>query len=201
MRNLTRFIVTLFILALPLSLPARAKTIETLTVGGGCFWCLEAIFQEVRGVEKVVSGYSGGGPANPTYKDVCTGKTGHAEVIQITYDADQVSLKDLLEMFYTIHDPTTLNRQGDDVGTQYRSAIFYGNPKQKAAAEEAKMAAHKEWKKPIVTEIVPYKAFYAAENYHQNYFKTNPKQPYCSIVISPKVQKFHKLFAKKLKAS
>ena len=197
----TKILIVLALLFLFRPQPALAKAVETLTIGGGCFWCLEAVFQEVRGVEKVVSGYSGGSLANPGYKEVCSGSTGHAEVVQITYDAEQVSLNDLLEMFYTIHDPTTLNRQGNDVGTQYRSVIFYANPKQKGAAERAKQGALKEWKKPIVTEVVPFKAFYPAEDHHQNYFKNNPKQPYCSFIISPKVQKFHKRYAKKLKAA
>lgn len=192
------FIRCLFAFLL-LVLPASARTIDTLTIGGGCYWCLEAVFQEVRGVEKVVSGFSGGPKANPSYKDVCTGTTGHAEVIQITYDADQISLDDLLLMFFTIHDPTTLNRQGNDVGTQYRSAIFYANDKQKAAAVVAKNAAGKALNKTVVTEVVPYKAFYPAPKYHDNYYKTNPDEPYCSIIIGPKVKKFHKLFAKQLK--
>lgn len=172
------------------------NTMETATFGSGCFWCVEAIFQMVNGVVKVESGYSGGTVANPTYEQVCSGTTGHAEVCQITYDPNKVSYTKLLEAFWTSHDPTTLNRQGNDSGTQYRSAIFYHNAEQKQLAEEykAKLDQSGAFSKPIVTEIVPFTIFYKAENYHQNYFNLNGNQPYCSFVIAPKVEKFKKVF-------
>ena len=174
---------------------------EVITLGGGCFWCTEAIFTELRGVEKVESGYSGGNVANPTYQQVCTGKTGHAEVVQITFDPRVISLKDLLGVFFTVHDPTTLNRQGDDVGTQYRSVIFYRDDEQKAAAvqaiEDVKAAAI--WAAPIVTELAPFKAFYKAEDYHQQYYELNGAQPYCRLVIAPKVAKFREHYRERLK--
>lgn len=174
---------------------------EIATLGGGCFWCLEAIFTELRGVEKVESGYSGGSVPNPSYEQVCTGKTGHAEVIQITLDPEIISLRELLEVFFTIHDPTTLNRQGSDVGTQYRSAIFYHAPEQEKIAREviAELEKAKVWDAPIVTEITPFEAFYPAEEYHREYFERNPEQPYCRIVIAPKVAKFRKQFLAKLR--
>lgn len=174
---------------------------EIATLGGGCFWCLEAIFTELRGVEKVESGYSGGSVPNPSYEQVCTGKTGHAEVIQITFDPEIISLRELLEVFFTIHDPTTLNRQGSDVGTQYRSAIFYHAPEQEKIAREviAELEKAKVWDAPIVTEITPFEAFYPAEEYHREYFERNPEQPYCRIVIAPKVAKFRKQFLAKLR--
>jgi len=174
---------------------------EIATIGGGCFWCLEAIFNELRGVKKVVSGYSGGNVPNPSYQEVCTGVTGHAEAVQITFDPLIISFNELLEVFFTIHDPTTLNRQGADVGTQYRSVIFYHTPEQKEIAKEvmAKIEAAKIWDAPVVTEITAFKTFYPAENYHQEYFLHNPDQPYCSVVIEPKVAKFRKQFLTKLK--
>ncbi|TAF64171.1 MAG: peptide-methionine (S)-S-oxide reductase [Cytophagales bacterium] len=174
---------------------------EVVTFGAGCFWCVEAIFQQVDGVIKVESGYSGGSVANPTYKQVCEGTTGHAEVCQLTYDPAVVSFKELLEIFWQTHDPTTLNRQGNDEGTQYRSAIFYHNEEQKNLAEKYKkeLDASGAFSDPIVTEIVPFEKFYVAENYHQNYFNQNGEQPYCSFVIKPKVDKFKKVFADKLK--
>ncbi len=174
---------------------------ETATLGAGCFWCVEAIFQDVRGVERVVSGYAGGATANPTYQQVCAGQTGHAEVAQITFDPDVISYRDLLYIFWRVHDPTTLNRQGADVGTQYRSVIFYHSDEQKTAAERSKREtdAAKVWPHPIVTEIAPLTNFYAAEGYHQNYFRSNPNQPYCRAVIDPKVQKFRKTFQDKLR--
>lgn len=174
---------------------------EIATLGGGCFWCLEAIFTELRGVEKVESGYSGGSVPNPSYEQVCTGKTGHAEVIQITFDPEIISLRELLEVFFTIHDPTTPNRQGSDVGTQYRSAIFYHAPEQEKIAREVieELEKTKVWDAPIVTEITPFKAFYPAEEYHREYFERNPEQPYCRIVIAPKVAKFRKQFLAKLR--
>ncbi len=174
---------------------------ETATLGGGCFWCLEAIFNELRGVEKVVSGYSGGSVPSPSYSEVCTGTTGHAEVVQITFDPRIISFRDLLKIFFTIHDPTTPNRQGADVGTQYRSVIFYHTPEQETASREviAELEASKIWDAPVVTEIIPFKAFYPAEEYHQEYFKRNPDQPYCRVVIEPKVVKFRKQYLAKLK--
>jgi methionine-S-sulfoxide reductase len=172
------------------------NNMEVVTLGGGCFWCLEAICQQIKGVEKVVSGYSGGTVANPTYKQVCSGQSGHAEVVQITFDSTIIPLKQLLAIFFAIHDPTTLNRQGNDVGTQYRSAVFYRTPEQKAVAEEAikEVNTAKLWAGAIVTELVPFKVFYAAEGYHQNYYRLNPNQPYCNAVITPKIAKFQKQF-------
>ena len=174
---------------------------QTATIAGGCFWCTEAVFKELRGVEKVESGYSGGKVANPTYEQVSTGTTNHAESIQITFDPKVISFKELLEVFFVIHDPTTLNQQGADRGTQYRSAIFYQSPEQKKIAEEVikEITAQKIWKDPIVTKLEPYKAFYSAEEYHQDYFARNPDKAYCRIVIEPKVLKFRKQFVSKLK--
>jgi peptide-methionine (S)-S-oxide reductase len=174
---------------------------EVVTLGGGCFWCTEAIFDELKGVEQVESGYSGGSVPNPSYRQVCTGTTGHAEVNQITFDPTVISLKDLLEIFFTVHDPTTLNRQGPDVGTQYRSVIFYRSPEQKAVAEQVinSLESAKLWSGPFVTEVVPFKAFYIAEDYHQEYFKLNGQQPYCRMVIAPKVAKFRHQYQEKLK--
>ncbi|MCS6807867.1 MAG: peptide-methionine (S)-S-oxide reductase MsrA [Bacteroidota bacterium] len=180
--------------------PASGQT-ELATFGSGCFWCTEAIFQRVKGVLKVVSGYSGGTVANPTYKQVCEGTTGHAECVQITYDPTQIRYEDLLKIFWKTHDPTTPNRQGNDVGTQYRSVIFYHSEQQKALAERYKkeLDASGAWDKPIVTQIVPMTAFYPAEEYHQNYFHNNPNQGYCMFVIRPKVEKFEAVFKDKLK--
>lgn len=180
----------------------NADSMEIATFGSGCFWCTEAIFERLKGVKSVVSGYSGGTLKNPTYKEVCTGKTGHAEVTQVTYDPAEISYDELLEVFWKTHDPTTLNRQGDDVGTQYRSAIFYHNEQQREKAEYYKKELGKAaiYKDPIVTEIAPLKEFFKAEDYHQNYYEQNPKQGYCSFVITPKVEKFEKLFREKLKA-
>lgn len=176
-------------------------TTEIATFGAGCFWCVEAVFQRLKGVEKVVSGYSGGKNPHPTYEQVCTGTTGHAEVCQITFNPTQISFEELLEVFWQTHDPTTLNRQGNDVGTQYRSVIFYHNEKQKELAEKYKKSLDEArvFPKPIVTEISPFTAFYPAENYHQNYFNNNPYQPYCQFVVQPKVEKFKKVFSQKLK--
>jgi len=174
---------------------------EVATLAGGCFWCLEAAFLQLRGVKQVVSGYSGGrGPAS--YEEVCTGSTGHAEVTQITFDPAEVSYRDLLDVFFTIHDPTTLNRQGGDVGTQYRSAIFYHSPEQQRAAELAiaELTASKVWGDPIVTQVVPLEKFYPAEAYHQRYFDRNPDQPYCRAVIAPKVAKLRKAHFERLKS-
>ncbi len=174
---------------------------EVATLAGGCFWCLEAAFQDLKGVESVQSGYAGGRVANPSYEDVCTGTTGHAEVVQITFDPQVVSFEDLLHVYFTIHDPTTLNRQGADVGTQYRSAIFYHSPKQKATAERVitELQAQKLWDEPVVTEIKPLTAFYPAEEYHRDYFRRNPTQGYCRAVIAPKVAKVRKLYFDRLK--
>ena len=176
-----------------------SNDLELATLGGGCFWCIEAFFQDLKGVSKVESGYSGGHVRNPGYREVCNGTTGHAEVIQITYDPAVISFRDIVEIFFTVHDPTTLNRQGNDVGTQYRSAIFYHSPEQKSVAEEVKVAAAGIWDAPVVTEITAFDAFYKAEDYHQNYYKDNPAQPYCSIVIAPKVKKFGQKYQEKLK--
>ncbi len=174
---------------------------ETATLAGGCFWCLEAAFQELKGVERVESGYAGGTAPNPSYEQVCLGITGHAEVVQVTFDPSVISYRDLLEVFFTIHDPTTLNRQGPDHGTQYRSAIFYHSPEQRAAAEGviAALAAEKVWGDPIVTQLAPLAAFYPAEEYHRDYYRRNPGQGYCQIVIAPKVAKVRKAYFERLK--
>lgn len=172
---------------------------ETITLGGGCFWCLEAIYDQLKGVTDVVSGYAGGQDSSPSYQAVCTGRTGHAEVIQVTFDNSVVSLPDILDVFFTIHDPTTLNRQGADVGTQYRSAIYFYTPEQKAIAEQKLKDAAGIWSNPIVTEITPMDVFYPAEDYHQEYFARNPNQGYCRAVIEPKVAKFRKQYLERLK--
>jgi peptide-methionine (S)-S-oxide reductase len=174
---------------------------EIATLAGGCFWCLEAVFLELKGVDKVVSGYSGGHVANPTYKQVTTGMTGHAEVVQITFDPQIITYKELLEVFFTIHDPTSLNQQGADIGTQYRSAIYYHSSEQQATAEKviADLTTAAIWKNKIVTEITKLDTFYKAEDYHQNYYALNPDQGYCRMVIEPKVIKFRKQFLPKLK--
>lgn len=178
-----------------------SQNLEKATLGGGCFWCVEAIYLDVEGVTEVVSGYAGGKRPNPTYKEVCTGTTNHAEVIQITFNPDVISYQDILYIFWRIHDPTTLNRQGADVGTQYRSVIFYHTDEQKTIAETSKQEAEASglWARPIVTEISPLPTFYRAEEYHQNYYKRNRFQPYCMMVIDPKVRKFRKSFKQKLK--
>jgi peptide-methionine (S)-S-oxide reductase len=174
----------------PMNEQPKPSSTQQITFGGGCFWCLEAVFQRLVGVKSVASGYAGGNVPNPTYKQVCTGDTGHAEVVQIEFDPAQISFEKLLEVFWAAHDPTTLNRQGADFGTQYRSIILYANEEQKAAAEKSKQAAQAEFKSPIVTQIVPLKTFYKAEDYHQNYYNENAaKNPYCSVVIQPKLQK------------
>jgi peptide-methionine (S)-S-oxide reductase len=174
---------------------------EVATLAGGCFWCLEAVYDEMKGVESVESGYMGGRTLNPTYREVCDGDTGHAEVVRITFDPASVSFRELLEVFFVIHDPTTLNRQGNDAGTQYRSAIFYHSPEQKTVAEEviASLNAAKLWDDPIVTEVTPASTLYVAEDYHQEYFERNPAQPYCLFVVAPKVIKFRKEFLAKRK--
>ena len=177
-------------------------TYETATLAGGCFWCLEAVFDDLRGVKEVESGYAGGQVANPSYRQVCSGTTGHAEVVRITYDPEIVPFRELLEVFFTIHDPTTLNRQGADVGTQYRSAIFYESPEQKQIAEQvmAELEAEHVWDAPIVTEIAPLDTFYPAEEEHRDYYVRNPNQGYCQVVVAPKVAKFRKQYLEKLKA-
>ncbi|HYW13506.1 MAG TPA: peptide-methionine (S)-S-oxide reductase MsrA [Longimicrobium sp.] len=174
---------------------------ETATLGGGCFWCLEAVYDDLRGVESVVSGYAGGKVPNPSYEAVCMGTTGHAEVVRITYDPAQVTFHDLLDVFFTIHDPTTLNQQGDDKGTQYRSAIFYHDQEQKSTAEQAirDLEAEAVWGSPIVTQVVPFTEFYPAEVEHQEYFARNPGAGYCRVVIEPKVSKFRKQHLSRLK--
>lgn len=176
---------------------------EVATLGGGCFWCLEAVFEQLRGVEQVVSGYAGGTVPHPTYEQVCSGTTGHAEVVQITFDPDVISYRELLEVFFTIHDPTTPNRQGPDVGTQYRSVIFTHSPAQQATAEEviAALTAARVFPDPIVTEVRPLEAFYPAEPYHQQYYRRHPEQAYCRLVIAPKVAKVRKAFLDRLKAA
>lgn len=176
------------------------KNIQLATIGGGCFWCTEAVFQEIKGVEKVVSGYSGGNaPGKPTYREICSGLTGHAEVIQITFDANVISYRELLVVFMTTHDPTTLNQQGADKGTQYRSVIYYHNTAQKEVAQEVIEAVSTYYEAPIVTEITALSIFYDAEDYHQNYYRTNTTQGYCSFVITPKLTKLRQLHADKLK--
>ncbi|WP_299009688.1 peptide-methionine (S)-S-oxide reductase MsrA [uncultured Tenacibaculum sp.] len=176
------------------------NNLEVITVGGGCFWCVEAIFNQIKGVEKVVSGYMGGTvPGTPTYREVCSGLTGHAEVIQVTYNPDIISFEELLVIFMTSHDPTTLNRQGADVGTQYRSVIFYHSDEQRARAEQVIEELKPYFESPIVTEVSPANTFHAAEEYHQNYYENNKEQMYCAAVISPKLAKLRKLHAGKLK--
>ena len=175
---------------------------ETVTLGGGCFWCLQPLLQDLKGVEKVVVGYAGGHVKNPSYEQVCTDTTGHAEVVDFTFDPKVLPLEDALRVFFTVHDPTTLNRQGNDVGTQYRSAIFYHSPEQKAAAEAtiASFNTGKIWSRPVVTELTPASTFFVAEDYHQEYFaRTGSANPYCSMVVAPKVAKFRKAFLSKLK--
>jgi peptide-methionine (S)-S-oxide reductase len=177
--------------------PGEKKPAETITLGGGCFWCIEAVFGELKGVQRVESGYSGGTVPNPTYKQVCTGETGHAESVQITFDPSVISPRQILEVFFTVHDPTTLDRQGADAGTQYRSVVFYRGEEQKRVAEQVIRELENEklyGDKPFVTQVVPFSAFYKAENYHQEYYESNPNQPYCQVVISPKVEKFRKKF-------
>lgn len=172
---------------------------ERATLGGGCFWCLEAVYDEVDGVEQVVSGYAGGHVRNPSYREVITGETGHAEVVQITFDPTMISYRHLLEIYFTIHDPTQLNRQGADVGSQYRSVIFYHTENQKQDAERIieEMEDEGVWDDPIVTELVPYEAFYEAETYHQDYYENNPQQPYCQVIIRPKLAQYRETFLEK----
>ena len=181
--------------------PVSSKQLEVATLGGGCFWCTEAVFSLLKGVEKVESGYSGGKMENPTYEKVSTGTTGHVEVVQISFNPDVISFKEILEVFFSSHDPTTLNRQGNDIGTQYRSVIFYHDNQQKAIAEQVikELTETKTWNKPIVTQIEPYKIFYKAEEYHQNYFKNYSEKSYCSIIIAPKINKLKQHYLGKLK--
>ena len=212
MKNISKIFSFVLIVCIGCSNNAKPKTeevmndknkYETATFGAGCFWCTEAVFQRLKGVVKVESGYSGGSVPNPTYEAVCTGKTGHAECTQIYFDPKIISFKELLEVFWKTHDPTTLNKQGADVGTQYRSVIFYHNEEQKLLAEKYKheLDSAKIWNDHIVTEISPLKIFYKAEDYHQNYYNQNGNQPYCSFVITPKIEKFKKVFAEKLKSN
>jgi len=179
----------------------RSAPSEVATLAGGCFWCIEAVFREVNGVESVISGYTDGTTVNPTYQQVCTGETGHAEAVQVTFDPARISYREILGIFFSVHDPTTLNRQGTDSGTQYRSAIFYHNEQQKATVEEfiGELDKARLWKKPIVTRIAPLDKFYPAEDYHREYFSQHPEQAYCQMVISPKVNKFRQQWAKRLK--
>ncbi|MBN2775278.1 MAG: peptide-methionine (S)-S-oxide reductase MsrA [Prolixibacteraceae bacterium] len=190
-------IITLFLMTGNL----MAKGLETATLGGGCFWCTEAIYKELKGVKSILPGYSGGHVKNPSYKEVCTGNTGHAEVVQIEFDTDVVSFAEILEVFFETHDPTTLNRQGADIGTQYRSVVFYHSEEQKKTAEEiiALFGKEKVYSDPVVTEVTKFEAFYPAEDYHKDYFAENPNQPYCRMVVAPKVEKFEKIFKDKLK--
>lgn len=192
--------ITLRDIHMPTSLDVNSGK-ATATLAGGCFWCLEAVYDGLRGVGSVVSGYMGGTEPNPAYEDVCTGTTGHAEVVQLVYDPAVVSYRDLLEVFFTIHDPTTPNRQGNDVGTQYRSAIFYHDAEQKRTAEEVIAAIDSAgiWRDPVVTELAPATVFFPAERYHQEYFARNPTQPYCRLVVAPKVAKFRSRFLERLK--
>lgn len=177
------------------------QNLETATLGAGCFWCVEAVFDDLKGVEDVVSGYSGGRRENPTYQQVCTGATGHAEVVQIKFNPQEIAFRDILRVFFTVHDPTTLNRQGGDIGTQYRSAIFYHTPEQKQIAHEVieEITAERLYDNPIVTEVTEFTNFYPAEDYHQEYFANNPTQPYCAAVVAPKVRKFREKFSDRLK--
>ncbi len=180
----------------------QSRQRETATLGGGCFWCLEAVFQELEGVESVVSGYAGGQVANPSYREVCTGRTGHAEVVQVVFDPAVLTYGDLLSVFFSIHDPTTLNRQGADVGTQYRSVIFCHDAEQERVAKSMiqELTQAGLWKDPIVTQVAPLDRFFPAEDYHQNYYRRNPQQPYCQAVIGPKLKKFRELFATRRRA-
>jgi methionine-S-sulfoxide reductase len=183
------------------SKPVANDNLETITLGGGCYWCVEAVYEELNGVKSVVSGFSGGKTANPTYEEVSTGDTGYAESVQITYDKTVTNLDEIFKVFFTVHDPTTLNRQGADVGTQYRSVIFYKNAEQKQAAQSiiAALTKAKAYNDPIVTKLEPFTKFYKAEDYHQNYYANNQNQPYCQMVIQPKLEKFEKVFKNRLK--
>jgi peptide-methionine (S)-S-oxide reductase len=194
-KNLIVFVLLIF------SMEMMGKELEKATIGGGCFWCTEAVYLELKGVVDVKPGYSGGHVKNPSYKEVCNETTGHAEVVQITFDPEIVSFKEILEVFFVTHDPTTLNRQGNDVGTQYRSAIFYHSDQQKQTAQKVieLLTKEKAYSKPIVTEVTAFDVFYVAEDYHFNYFARNKNQPYCQYVVAPKVEKFRKVFKEKMK--
>ncbi|MDA4130420.1 MAG: peptide-methionine (S)-S-oxide reductase MsrA [Thaumarchaeota archaeon] len=184
-----------------MSSASNLKELQVATLGGGCFWCIEAVFSELNGVLKAESGYAGGTMKNPSYEEVCSDETGHAEVVQVTFDPSVITYREILQVFFSVHDPTTLNRQGADVGTQYRSVVFYNSPEQRQVAEEVikEINRTRMWEKPVVTELVPLTEFYKAEEYHQNYFKNNPSQGYCQVVISPKVSKFRKNYFDRLK--
>ncbi|WP_281231928.1 peptide-methionine (S)-S-oxide reductase MsrA [Flavobacterium gelatinilyticum] len=200
MKNI--FLICLFALSLSgFSQNKKASNLETITLGGGCYWCVEAVYENLDGVKSVVSGFSGGKTVNPSYEEVCTGTTGHAEVVQITYDKNVTNINEIFKVFFTVHDPTTLNRQGADVGTQYRSVIFYNNEEQKKAAQNiiTELNKAKVYNSPIVTKVEPFSKFYKAEDYHQNYYANNKNQPYCKMVIQPKLEKFEKVFKDKLK--
>lgn len=200
MKNI--FLICIFALSLSgFSQNKKTSNFETITLGGGCYWCVEAVYENLDGVKSVVSGFAGGNIANPTYEEVCTGTTGHAEVVQITYDKNVTDINEIFKVFFTVHDPTTLNRQGADVGTQYRSVIFYKNDEQRKAAQSiiAELNKAKVYNNPIVTKVEPFKAFYKAEDDHQNYYANNKNQPYCRMVIQPKIEKFEKVFKDKLK--
>jgi len=199
MKNI--LLICLFALSLNGISQNKKANLETITLGGGCYWCVEAVYENLDGIKSVVSGFSGGKVANPTYEEVCTGETGHAEVVQITYDKNVTDINEIFKVFFTVHDPTTLNRQGADVGTQYRSVIFYKNEEQKKAAQSiiADLNKAKVYNSPIVTKVEPFKVFYKAEDYHQNYYANNKNQPYCKMVIQPKIEKFEKVFKDKLK--
>jgi peptide-methionine (S)-S-oxide reductase len=182
---------------------SQSNALQIATLGGGCFWCIEAVYSELKGVVKAESGYAGGSVENPTYEQVCSDETGHAEVVQITFDPSVISFRQILQIFFTVHDPTTLNRQGADVGNQYRSVIFYRGEEQRKIAEQVIQEINKEkiWGKPVVTQLVPFTDFYKAEDYHQEYYRNNPSQPYCQVIITPKVTKFRKNYFDKLKKS
>ncbi|EJG01939.1 peptide-methionine (S)-S-oxide reductase MsrA [Flavobacterium sp. F52] len=199
MKNI--LLIYLFALSLNGISQNKKANLETITLGGGCYWCVEAVYENLDGVKSVVSGFSGGKTVNPTYEEVCTGETGHAEVVQITYDKNITDINEIFKVFFTVHDPTTLNRQGADVGTQYRSVIFYKNDEQKKAAQSiiAELNKAKVYNNSIVTKLEPFKVFYKAEDYHQNYYANNKNQPYCKMVIQPKLEKFEKVFKDKLK--
>ncbi|HZD13371.1 MAG TPA: peptide-methionine (S)-S-oxide reductase MsrA [Candidatus Binatus sp.] len=181
--------------------PSTNHPLEVATLGSGCFWCTEAVFDQLKGVEKVESGYSGGSKPSPSYREVCSGTTGHAETVQVTFDPGVITYGDILHIFFTTHDPTTLNRQGADVGTQYRSVIFYHNDKQRETAQQviSELAGAKIWKNPIITEVVPFKAFYKAEDYHQEFYRNNRDYPYCQVVIEPKIMKLRQNYLSKMK--
>lgn len=201
MKNKFILLLTMLLATVAFGQKAKTQNLETITLGGGCFWCVEAIYENLVGVVSVESGYTGGKKANPTYKEVCSGQSGHAEVAQITFDKNVTSLEEVLKVFFTVHDPTTLNRQGADVGSQYRSSIFYRDETQKKIAQSIIAELNKErvYKKNIVTTLEPFTVFYVAEDYHQDYFANNPSEGYCQMVIQPKVEKFEKVFAKRLK--